>query len=72
MIIKTAGKDCNDWSKGLNNTYIENDKSKYGCQIQIPKICIYKNLEYLQDYTRLLRKDCRKQNGKKAKENNCI
>ena len=69
MIIKTAGKDCNDWSKGLNNTYIENDKSKYGCQIQIPKICIYKNLEYLQDYTRLLRKDCRKQNGKKAKEN---
>ena len=29
--------NCNDWAKGLNNTYIENDKNKYGCQIKFPK-----------------------------------
>ena len=34
--------NCNDWPKGLNNTYIENDKNKYGCQIRFPKTCQYK------------------------------
>ena len=29
--------DCNDWIQGLNNTSIENNKTKYGCQIQVPK-----------------------------------
>jgi hypothetical protein len=34
--------NCNDWHKGLNNTYIENDINKYGCQIKFPKFCPYK------------------------------
>ena len=34
--------DCKDWGKGLNNTYIDNNKNKYGCLIKIPKSCTYK------------------------------
>ena len=60
--------DCNEWPRGLNNTYIENNNSKYGCQIQIPKLCLYKGLEYFQDYTRLFQKNCKNnKNGKKQK-----
>ena len=33
---------CDDWPLGLNNTYIENDINKYGCQIRFPKSCPYK------------------------------
>ena len=70
ILFKTIGNNCDDWSKGLNNTYIENDESKYGCQIHIPKICVYKNFEYFQDYSKLIMKNCRNNlNGKKLKEN---
>jgi len=70
ILFRTIGKNCNDWPKGLNNTYIENDKSKYGCQIQIPKICVYKNLEYIQDYSKLIGKNCKNSKiGKLMKEN---
>jgi len=34
--------NCDDWGKGLNNTYIENDNEKYGCRIVFPKHCYYK------------------------------
>ena len=47
IFVSSSGKNCDDWPKGLNNSYIENDKSKYGCQIQIPKLCLYKRLEYI-------------------------
>lgn len=50
--------DCKDWPKGLNNSYIENNQSKYGCQIVFPKKCPYKIYNKIQDYTRLLRKRC--------------
>ena len=70
IFLRTIGTNCNDWAKGLNNTYIENDNSKYGCQIQIPKICIYKSLEYYQDYSKLIGKNCKHyKNGRKQKEN---
>ena len=63
--LSNSQKNCNDWGKGLNNTFIENDSSKYGCQIQFPKLCIYKILEYFQDYSKLLRKNCKNyKNGK--------
>ena len=45
--------NCNDWPKGLNNTYIENDKEKYGCQIRFPKKCEYKIIRYLMDFSKL-------------------
>ena len=51
--------NCNDWGKGLNNTYIENNIEKYGCQIQYPKKCGYKILKNFQDYTKLSNKDCK-------------
>ena len=69
LFLSSSGKNCDDWPKGLNNTYIENDKSKYGCQIQIPKLCLYKSLEYIQDYSKLIGKNCKKyNNGDKERE----
>jgi len=59
--------NCKDWPKGLNNTYIINNKSLYGCQIQIPNLCVYKIFEVLQDYSKLLGKKCIN-NGKIQKE----
>ena len=43
---------CNDWQKGLNNTFIENDINKFGCQIKIPKYCPYKFMKYFLDITK--------------------
>ena len=43
---------CKDWEKGLNNTYIENDEDKYGCQIKLPKFCPYKFGKYFLDITK--------------------
>jgi hypothetical protein len=45
--------NCDDWAKGLNNTYIDNDNYRYGCQIKIPKYCPFKILKYIQDFTRI-------------------
>ena len=65
LFLSSLGKNCDDWPKGLNNTYIENNKSKYGCQIKIPKLCLYKTFEYIQDYSKLIGKNCK--NYKKVK-----
>ena len=40
LIFVIKNKDnyfCKDWDKGLNNTYIDNDSSKYPCTMRIPK-----------------------------------
>ena len=50
--------NCNDWAKGLNNTYIENDIYKYGCQIKFPKKCDYKVLSFTQDLSKLTHLSC--------------
>ena len=50
--------NCNNWTKGLNNTYIENDINKYGCQIIFPKRCDYKILSFTQDLTKLSHLSC--------------
>ena len=55
--------NCNEWTKGLNNTSIENDRSKYGCHINSPRICAYKLLESTQDFTKLKGKNCTKINN---------
>ena len=44
--------NCNDWGKGLNETYIENDNKKHGCYMKIPKICPYKIGKYIFDFTK--------------------
>ena len=59
-IFKFPNFVCDDWSKGLNNTYIDNDEEKYGCKIRIPKYCQYKVLSKYQDLTKLLDINCEK------------
>ena len=53
--------DCNGWEKGLNNTSINNDIKKYGCQIQIPKLCLYKIGKFFLDRNKITSLDCNKQ-----------
>ena len=60
--------NCDDWAKGLNNTFIENDKNKYGCQIRFPTKCQYKVIEYTQDISSLSHINCKNKN-KNAREN---
>ena len=62
--------NCDDWPKGLNNTYIENDINKYGCQIIFPKKCYYKILSYTQDLSKLYHVSCT--NKKKDARNNIL
>ena len=49
---------CNDWNRGLNNTYIENNINKYGCNIKIPKFCPYKLGSYFLDISKLSNIKC--------------
>ena len=59
---------CSDWTRGLNNTYLENNSSKHGCQVKIPRQCTYKIFKYFQDYSKIRGIDCKKFNNKKLKE----
>ena len=52
--------NCYDWPQGLNNTSIENDVNKYGCQIIFPKQCNYKILQYIQDLSKITHISCSK------------
>ena len=60
--------NCDDWTKGLNNTYIENNNSKYGCEISTPKYCIYKVFNNFQDYSKINGKNCENYRIKNEKE----
>jgi len=59
--------NCSNWHKGLNNTYIENDIKKFGCQIKIPKICPYKIGTYFLDLSKIYNIKCGRNLG--GKEN---
>ena len=60
--------NCDDWPKGLNNTYIENDVTKYGCQIIFPRKCYINILKYTQDINKLGHISCsNKYNGARKK-----
>ena len=61
-IFKKNWLICDDWSKGLNNSFIENNKTKYGCQIAFPKICPYKIGKIFLDFTKLNRIRCNNRN----------
>ena len=67
--------NCNDWPKGLNNTFIENNIYIHGCEIQKPKICPYKIGKYVFDFTKWKKIKCHnnKENTKKVllKYSNC-
>ena len=69
FILSNKFANCSDWSKGLNDTYIINNKSLYSCQIQIPSLCLFKIFSYLQDYSNLIGKKCiNNNNGKIQKD----
>ena len=55
--------NCDDWKYGLNNSYIQNNITKYECQIIFPDNCPYKILKYFQDITKIGNIKC--QNSKK-------
>ena len=44
--------------KGLNNTYIENNKDKYGCQIVFPTKYTYKISKHFLDFTKIKKIKC--------------
>jgi hypothetical protein len=50
--------NCDDWPLGLNNTYLQNNISKYACQIRIPKICGFKIFSATQDITKIKKFEC--------------
>ena len=66
--LKIPNFICDDWNKGLNNTYIDNDEEKYGCKIRIPKYCHYQVFSRYQDFTKLLGVNCsiKKSNSRKV------
>ena len=69
LLLIHVGANCNDWTQGLNNTSIDNDLTKYGCIINVPKICAYKLLEPIQDYAKIQGKNCSIiNNGKELKK----
>ena len=68
IFLLTISSNCDDWGQGLNNTSIENDELKYGCQIQFPKKCAYKILNGIQDYTKINKKNCQNFRFKNEKE----
>ena len=59
--------NCNDWPKGLNNTFIENNIYVHGCLIKSPIICPYKLGKYVFDLTKWKNVKCQenKENTKK-------
>ena len=59
--------NCNDWPKGLNNTFIENNIYVHGCLIKNPIICPYKLGKYIFDLTKWKNVKCQenKENTKK-------
>ena len=61
LIYKINLVNCDEWSLGLNNTYLQNDKNKYGCQIKLPKVCTYKIFQNTQDITKIKKIDCTKE-----------
>jgi hypothetical protein len=48
-----------DWPKGLNNTFLENNLTKYGCQIVFPLRCPYPVFKDFLDYTKIIGKECK-------------
>lgn len=65
--ISKTHMNCDDWARGLNNTIIENDISKYSCTITFPKFCPYKIGKYIFDFSQMKGKKCEemKQDTKK-------
>ena len=56
---------CKDWAKGLNDTYIDNNKTTYSCSINIPQEkCLIDIFSPLLDLSNLLHINCNKRKEK--------
>ena len=56
---------CKDWSKGLNETYIDNNKTIYSCSINIPQEkCLIDIFSKILDLSHLLHINCDKRKEK--------
>ena len=56
---------CKNWDRGLNGTYIDNDKSLYSCSILIPKNkCLINIISPFLDISKLLNIKCEKRDKK--------
>ena len=68
FIIVFKNKDnffCEDWDKGLNNTYIDNNISKYPCKMKIPKSkCLINIVRPFLDATKFTGINCEKRQEK--------
>ena len=54
---------CKDWAKGLNNTYINNDKTIYSCSINIPtQKCLIDIFSPMFDFNKLKHINCNDRN----------
>ena len=52
---------CKDWAKGINETYINNDKKIYSCSIVIPnEKCLIEIFSPLLDFSKHLNINCEK------------
>lgn len=62
ILISYKYKDeyyCKNWDKGLNNSYINNDRSIYPCSIQIPtKRCFIGIIGPFLDFSKILNIKC--------------
>ena len=67
LFIANSYMNCDDWPRGLNNTYIENNINIHGCLIKSPKICPYKLGKFVFDLTKWRGIECynNKENTKK-------
>ena len=65
--FKSPDFKCDGWEKGLNNTSIENNEKKYGCNIKIPKFCPYRVFSRYQDYTKIFGINCSKKKSNSRK-----
>ena len=59
-----TGFSCDFWDLGLNNTRIENDKSKYACKILLPEKnkCYLKKMNGFFDFSKIFRPSCTAEN----------
>ena len=58
------GFSCEFWDLGLNNTRIENEKTKYPWEILIPGTnkCYLKKMDGLFDFSKIFRPSCSAEN----------
>ena len=60
FLYKKSMSNCKNWSKGLNNTFLDNNSKKYGCRITFPIKCPYQIFKNFLDYTKFSGKKCSK------------